>query len=582
LGLATATVAAVALASLGFGAHGARAEVREDGAFSTSVPIEVPPFHGIEPSIALTYDSTRPNGLVGVGWRLDAASYIARAGRHGGGPRFDGTDVFILDGEQLIGCAPNCATGGTHETRRRDFSRISFNGTNANWTRWRPDGVRLLYEPLSLANSKGTYRWALESVTDTHGNIVRYSHSCEATECYLESIAYADGPERCFTKESPNPGLNLNYCLVEVGARVRFHYEARPDSVGYGTGVGLAETRKRLKSIVVRMNHELVRAYALTYTLSGSTHSSLLRSLQKFPADASVDQSGTVSAGATKPQPPMVFDTASTAAGAAGQWSTKTEATDGLTSIGAIGPGNPDYASDYPNIEIPNPAGVISHLDPERGGEPLPSTIVAGDFDKDGRTDVAAFGIAASPCKGVQVRTVLAKSAAEPPVPSSAPTGLNFASTSGYCEIAAFAADVDGNGADDVVVMNGKTWLTVAKASGDGTFSFDGQWTATGFDTYPVEMPECSVADADADGRSDLMCIYRDSQYARWIGVARSRPSGGFEITDTQVRTAGVSDLGLVRMATGDVNADRKTDVMLAVPTGQCGADCRHWSLLVA
>jgi RHS repeat-associated protein len=582
LGLATTAVVAVVLASLGFGAHGARADVREDGAFSTSVPIEVPPFHGIQPSIALTYDSTRPNGLLGVGWRLGATSYIARAGRHGGAPRFDGTDAFLLDGEKLVACAPNCATGGTHETRRRDFSRISFDPTHGKWTRWRPDGVRLVYEPLALASSRGTYRWALESVTDTHGNTVRYSHSCEATECYLESIAYADGPERCFTKESPNPGLNLNYCLVEVGARVRFHYEARPDSVGYGTGGELAVTSKRLKSIVVRMNHELVRAYALTYAVSSSTGSSLLRSVQSFPSDATVDASGKVTAGATKPLPPTVFSTASMSAGSPGPWQTKTDATDGLTSIGAIGPGNPDYASVYPNIEIPNPAGVTSYLDSEHGGEPLKSTIVAGDFDKDGRTDVAAFGIAASPCKGVQVRTVLAKSAAEPPVSSSAPTGLNFASTSGYCEIAAFAADVDGNGADDVVVMNGKTWLTVAKASGDGTFSFDGQWTATGFHTYPVEMPECSVADADADGRSDLVCMYKPSSDTRWIGVGRSLPGGGFEITDTQVPTAGASDLGLVRMATGDVNADRKADVMLAVPIGQCGADCRHWSLLVA
>ena len=575
-GWAAAAAIAVVLLSLVATPH-ARADVGDDGAFSTSVAIEVPSFHGIEPSIAVSYDSSRPAGLAGVGWRLDTASYIARAGRHGGAPRFDGTDVFLLDGERLIECAPKCARGGTHETRRRDFTRITFDG--ARWTRWRTDGVRHTYELLPMATSTGKYRWGLKQVTDTHGNTVRYEHACDGSECYLDSIAYADGPVWCST---PGPGWEGICFPGALGARIRFYYEDRPDPVSYGTGAGLAVTAKRLKSIAVRMGGELVRAYALSYAASSSTGNSLLRSVQTFPSDATVDGSGTVIAGETQPLPPTEFGAASMSSGSPGPWSTKTETTGGLTSLAAVGLGNPDQASVYADVELPNPAGVPV-VDYELG-DPLPSTTVAGDFDNDGRTDVAAVGIAASPCKGINVRTALARSAGEEPVFSSAASSstnqFSFANHNGFCAVAAFAGDVDGDGGDDLVLMNGKSWLTVGKPLGDGRFSFDRQWTATGFVQDPIAMPRCSIADVDADGRSDVACFYKESASVSWFGAARSRAGGGFTVTKTNLSPAGVTDMRLARTAIGDVNADRKADLILAVATAWCGAPCGTWTLV--
>lgn len=212
------TVVAV-VAMLPFTPWPASADVSERGAFTSSVRIDVPAFYGIEPAISLVYDSARPNGLVGVGWGLEAASYITRAGRQGGAPRVEPGDVFMLDGEQLVECAPSCPSGGTHETRKRDFTRITFH--DGRWTRWRRDGVRFEYEPLPLANSRGTYRWALERVIDTHGNTVVYEHGCDGVDCYLDWIAYADGRDGA------------------TGARIRFHYGGRFDPVSYGTGATL-------------------------------------------------------------------------------------------------------------------------------------------------------------------------------------------------------------------------------------------------------------------------------------------------------------------------------------------------------
>src|SRR5262245_12811146 len=80
--------------------------IYSNAGFSDSIPIAVPPFHGVEPSLALRYDSGAGNGFVGVGWRLSGLSVIERASVRFGAPRYDdATDVFLLDGDELVSCA---------------------------------------------------------------------------------------------------------------------------------------------------------------------------------------------------------------------------------------------------------------------------------------------------------------------------------------------------------------------------------------------------------------------------------------------------------------------------------------------
>jgi RHS repeat-associated protein len=547
--------AAFAVGWLAFAAQPALA-TDGDGTFSTSVTVTVPGFHGIEPSIALSYDSARPDGLVGVGWRLDAASYVARTGKHGGTPRFDDTDVFTLDGEKLVRCAPGCATGGTHETRRRDFTRISFDGKR--WTRWRPDGVRLVYDPLPLADATGTYRWALSTVTDTHGNAVAYSHACDGTECYLKSIAYADAPERCTFR----PRFGQVCWPGPEGARVRFYYQDRPDPVSYGTGGALAVTAKRLKTVEVRMGGELVRAYALAYEVSKSTGDSLLRSVQTFPSDAAVDMEGNVSAGATKPQPPTVFSTASMS-GEAGHWSTKTLTTNGLTSLPA--PENASSEGVFKDIKIPNRAGET--YDPKTDEVVrLPHGSLQGDFDGDMRTDVAFWS--KTSCGGkLHITTVLA---ARPGSPVE--TGPERGAASRLCVAGsppwpASAADVNGDGRDDAVLM-GQVMLAV----GDGTFAA-GTIKAESFG----DGSKCTVADVDDDSRDDSVCLAKGAGNAAVIRTVRALPSGEFAVKSQPLPAQGAS-LESVRLAAGDVNADGKDDAIIAEQVG-CGDHCWTWKL---
>ena len=205
------------------------------------------------------------------------------------------------------------------------------------WIRWRADGVRFTYAPLPARAGPG--RWALAEVTDPHGNVVTYEQECDATECYLASIAYADGPRRCGPWPDPSGWSALCPAAIE-GARVRFHYEDRTDRISRGTGATVAVLSRRLRSIEVWMAGQLVRAYALAYEPSRADGASLLRSVEQFGSDAKVDDAGIVRAGPTPPLPPTVFDAASMREPPPGWDDAPPVPLDSV--IGATGPGNPE------------------------------------------------------------------------------------------------------------------------------------------------------------------------------------------------------------------------------------------------
>jgi hypothetical protein len=100
----------------------AYAQEEPTGAYQTSIPIEVPSYHGLEPNLELAYDSSADNGWLGVGWNLSGLSTIERASPRPGVPRYDLTDVFLLDGMELVPCgrvepeiqSPSCTSGCTY------------------------------------------------------------------------------------------------------------------------------------------------------------------------------------------------------------------------------------------------------------------------------------------------------------------------------------------------------------------------------------------------------------------------------------------------------------------------------------
>src|SRR6266849_473506 len=117
-------------------------QVTEGGAAAYRIPIRVPPgIAGMEPSLALVYNSQAGNGLVGAGWSLEGLSAITRcsttAAQDGvrGGVNYDSNDRYCLDGQRLILTAgAGYGTGGSeYRTERESFSKVSASAATISY-----------------------------------------------------------------------------------------------------------------------------------------------------------------------------------------------------------------------------------------------------------------------------------------------------------------------------------------------------------------------------------------------------------------------------------------------------------------
>src|SRR5690606_5146028 len=185
-----------------------------------------------------------------------------------GAPNYDEADIFLLNGQELVACAPNsvspsCTTGGTHSTKIENYERIALSGMGANsrWTLTSKDGIRRVYAPIfSLNGGADVYKWGLHKVIDTKNNVVTYNWGADEFGCcweHLNSVTYN-------------------------GTTLVLHYEMRPDHESEAIGNGAMRTvHGRIKTIDVKVGNSRLRAYKLGYMTSGATSRSLLESVQQ-------------------------------------------------------------------------------------------------------------------------------------------------------------------------------------------------------------------------------------------------------------------------------------------------------------
>ena len=127
--------------------------------------------------------------------------------------------------------------------------------------------------------------------------------------------------------------------------------------------------------------------------------------------------------------------------------------------------------------------------------------------------------------------------------------------------------DFDGDGRDDALLATSRGKLQQLIATGGGTFT-PGAITEAKFDSprrNEDERPRCRVGDLDADGRSDLLCVFVDDDGTAQFGTARALPDGGFAPKRTPI-PAGLP-LRKLQFALGDVDASGTADLVLAVKT---------------
>ncbi len=534
-------IACLALSLSSSATASAQVEVDGRGALATSVAIDVPGFHGIAPAVRLAYQSSVASGLAGAGWNLTAGSRITRTSATGGISALAADDRYWLDGAELVPCAagsasPSCASAirafgsaaGFYSTRIESFRRVRRDP--GGWTVWDRDGTISSY-----VTGDGEASYPLRVVRDPHGNRVDYEWTCTAG-CELDAIRYGQ------TGAGP-------------GTEVRFYREPRPDPWSERNAAGVVRHDQRLRSIAVRGDGQLVRAYRLGYGQSLETGASILTSVQQFANDADVDASGVITPDRTTPLPARTFATASLAA--AGQLALAAEpappgafgvATPLATPLAARYPGAPSYVTANPTLRALGDGEIA----------PQPYGYIVGDFNGDGRAELATWALHGA-CQGnagpfsvtLQVyRTDGSGALLAPVVTTHLP-----ATTQCGAAPRAFVADTDGDGADDVV-MAIDTQLQRYQARGDGTFAAG---PSAGWDK---RTGGCTVADVDGDGRDDLVCEQPTSRRV----IARRATQAGWITTELATNLGAApslpdhTDLALV---SGDVDGDGLGDVLL-------------------
>ncbi|HEY3357011.1 MAG TPA: FG-GAP-like repeat-containing protein, partial [Polyangia bacterium] len=500
------------------------------GSYRDTVDIKVPAFRGLEPKLSLVYSSSGGNGFVGVGWQLAGVSVIERASPGKGAPRYDASDVYLFNGQELVPCqagsvSPSCTAGGTHATKLESYIKIKFDGAANTWYVWQKDGTQTVLASV-YTTAPGTFRWGQTRSVDTNGNTVTYNWWCDpGADCYPDSVTYN-------------------------GAAITFLREARSDVATFATGGAQAPGRSawRLKAIDVLVSGIRLRAYKLTYgaATSPTTGRSLLTGVQLFGKDASIDGSGNVS-GPTS-EPPMSFawtgaglgnaiaETASTVNGA--NWGSSQ-----FTWVGDFdGDGKEDIATASGGtiwVKRSTGAGFVEETWATTASHWGGSDFTwVGDFNGDGRMDIATASGGT-----IWVKLSTGASFDEQVWTTTAP---NWGASS-YT----WAGDVNGDGKTDIITVNGAN-IYVKLSTGSSFVEQVWSTSAGAFGSTGYAW----LGDFNGDGKVDIATAVGGTIYVK-------RSTGSSFVDETWTTTA-PSWGGTDAIWVGDFNGDGKSDIATA------------------
>jgi len=258
--------------------------VSERGAATYSIPIQVPPgTAGIEPKLALNYNSQGGNGLLGMGWGLSGFSAISHCPKT---VAQDGANVgisydtsvdhrYCLDGQRLIAISGSYGAEGTeYRTERESFTKIISHTTTTNdpaWFQvWTKSGQVMEYghtvDSRIEAQGKTVARlWALNKVSDADGNYQTYTYTEDATngDYYPSRIDYTG---------------NANTSLTPNNS-VQFVYEMRPDIVALYPAGSLLKNSVRLTKVQAYQGTTLTKEYRATYDVGAISKRSRLKTV---------------------------------------------------------------------------------------------------------------------------------------------------------------------------------------------------------------------------------------------------------------------------------------------------------------
>lgn len=272
--------------------------VSPTGAATYSIPIWAPPGpQGMQPHIALTYNSQQGNGYVGVGWSLSGLSSISRcnltyAQDAAPGPvALSTSDGYCIDGQRLrLVSGTYGAAGSTYQTEVANFLNVTAYG--ASGTTNGPDhfivqdrsGRTYTYGYLGfsqvMASDQTTViAWMLSEVSDPYGNTMTivYNTTTGSPPCLANAAMVPVGeavPCTISWTASSHGSSSYNYTMNFV-----YGTNAAPPT-GFKAG-SKYDNLNLLDGIQITYAGNQFKWYQLNYTVSNTTGRDLLTSVEE-------------------------------------------------------------------------------------------------------------------------------------------------------------------------------------------------------------------------------------------------------------------------------------------------------------
>ncbi len=275
------------------------------GNANLSYPINIPAGRqGMQPQLAISYNSGGGNGWLGLGWDLSVPSISVET--RWGVPRYNSSkesETYIMGGEQLSPVAHRSAILEDRTSNKQfyprvegSFSKIIRKGDspkNYHWEVTDKNGIKYYYGAASdgnlldsaiLKDTDGNIaHWALVEVRDLNDNFVKYNYSVVedagvnggtvmGSQIYLESVYYTG-------YENENGAYSVHFSRD----RELPNFTKRKD-ITINARYGFKQvTADLLKNIEVKFNTETIRSYELNYK-EGTFLKNLLTSITEKDA----------------------------------------------------------------------------------------------------------------------------------------------------------------------------------------------------------------------------------------------------------------------------------------------------------
>ncbi|MCH2041011.1 MAG: hypothetical protein MK185_10300 [Saccharospirillaceae bacterium] len=275
------------------GSDGGSFRVSESGTATYAIPIDVPVGPGgVRPDVSVSYNSNSGNGLMGMGWSLNAVSTISHCSI---GFEISGSDTernkpaLCLDGAPLKSFKFDSFNSIEYRTEIDSISKITrelsggygrvadiFKVQKKDGTLWRYSWKGIRYRGLMFGSDGETSgAWYLDSITDNKGNEINYTYD-------FATINESPDDESLSDKYVIYGGISPRLDSISyIGAVISFDYESREDkSDHYVSGIA-TELNSRLKSISVTSDDLEVASYSFDYGYDEASGQSLLRFYQQ-------------------------------------------------------------------------------------------------------------------------------------------------------------------------------------------------------------------------------------------------------------------------------------------------------------